>query len=917
MKKFLSCVLCIVMALSSVTGIVFADNESEAVTNADKQEELRNSIREDVYLLTKTGVVELSEQYDPTTVVTRAEFADYAAAAIKASGEKKMTYFSDVPLSHWAVGSINALVEMKIIDRADDGKFNPEEPITYPQACKILAAMTGYKAYADMDKIMDEYVSVARKAGFGINTASYDQVTIAEAVQLIYNAMRTDLTTIASVGDDSYTVQLQKGDNIFSVYHNIKFTDGRVQSVFGKTINSMRAESGEAYIGGERYNVDSDVDIDEFFGRYINFAYSEVKDARNTKTVIYAEARYEKDVTKILYDDIKGYNEGTKTLSYYDGLNKEKVRTKTANSNAYIVLNGQPYDKGIKSEIDRLIDGTRKGDVTYISADGSSTCDLIIVTSYEIFETESYISGDKKFYSSDKTNTVCIDDYQNCYIFDTSGIAFDISSLSTGPYMIAASDNKESITIVVCTQKAEGTLSAVNPTERIYTIGDEEYKADKAFYEKNKEALTVGASYRIWLDMYDEIVEYATLAADGMKIGYLTKAALSDNVFDKNIRLRIYTRDDNTMKDFELASKVEIDGEMYKAENYKDIAGAFPGKTEVSNDKVKLDRQVIRYKLNNDGCIDKIDTTKVGAAEDKDNTLHSITNGAKDVIYSSTPKRFGMNVYVGSSTSFMSVPNVDDDGNIVVNGNTMEDTARMYSDKVTLDDWYTYKIEAFKYSSNVLTPELIIVYLDPKESNYNVIMYEDVVMGLDADGDVVRKLAGKSMGQDTEIQLDEMVDEATLNNLKKGDIVRVENDLTGEKAYSVTKMYDAETNLFENNETWTDPERYWYGGTYSENNAGVWRGQKYQLTRAYAYDVKGNIVTSSYTIPMAREDIVSEMSDCSKITVTVYDKNSERNPIYKGSTQDILTYKTAGTGCDILILSSFNSTLKQLFVIKQ
>lgn len=199
------------MALSSVTGIVFADNESEAVAATENKEERRNSLREEVYVLTKAGVVELSEQYDPDSVVTRAEFAQYAAAAINASGKKEMTYFSDVPLSHWAVDSINALVDMKVIDRAADGKFNPEEPITYPQACKILDVITGYKAYADMDKIMDEYVSVARKAGFGINTASYDQITIAEAVQLIYNAMRTDLMTVISAGDDTYTAQPQKG----------------------------------------------------------------------------------------------------------------------------------------------------------------------------------------------------------------------------------------------------------------------------------------------------------------------------------------------------------------------------------------------------------------------------------------------------------------------------------------------------------------------------------------------------------------------------------------------------------------------------------------------------------------------------------------------------------------------------------
>ncbi len=905
------------MALSSVTDIVLADENGESVSNANNQEEIKDSIREEVYLLTKAGVIELSEQYDPTTVVTRAEFADYTAAAISANEKMNVTYFSDVPLNHWASDSINALVERKIIDMADDGKFNPDEPITYPQACKMMTAMTGYKAYADMDKIMSEYVLVAKKAGFGINPASNDRITLAEAVRLIYNAMRTDLMSIVSASGESYTAEPQKGENIFSVYHKIKFSDGRVQSVSGKTINGMRAESGETYIAGEKYNIASDVKMDEFFGRYINFSYLDEKDSQNTKTVIYADARYKRDVTKILYDDISGYNEDTRTISYYDGSDKGNIKTKTADSKAVIVFNGQPYDKGIKSEIDRLIDGTRKGDVTFISSGGNSVCDVISVTSYEIFGADAYTPADKKFYSSNKTNTVCIDDYRNCYAFDTSGITVDIKNISVGPFMLACSENKEILTIVVCNKKAEGALSETNPGDRIYTINGTEYKADKAFYEKNKDNLVVGATYKTWLDLYDEIIDYTTVASDGMKVGYITKTALLDNIFDKNIRFKIYTRDDNTLKDFELASKVNIDEVTYKSENYKDIAAAFPGKTEVSNGKIKIERQVIRYKLNKDGHIDKIDTVNVGAAENKDNTLRSITNGTKNLFYTWYARRFGMNVYAGASTTnFMTVPKVNADGDIVVNGNVMEDSVRMYSNKMTPDDWKTYTVEAFKFSSETVSPDLIVVYLEPKESDYNVIMYEDVIMGLDSEGNAVRKLTGKSMGEDTEIQLDDTVDMSALD-LKKGDIVRVENDLKGEKVYLVTKMYDARTNLFENNQPWTDPERYWYSGTYSEESAQAWRNQNYQLTRAYAYDEKNGVVASSYTLSMARDGVISEMEDCSKISVTVFDKNSERNPIYKGSTDDIMTYKTAGADCDILILSSTNSTIKQLFVIKQ
>ena len=115
MKKVLICALCFIMLIVPMNGMIFADRSDESET-ADNTSEIKDSIKDEVALLTKAGVIALSKQYNPNSIVTRAEFASYTTAAISAAKKKDISYFTDVPLSYWASGSINALVDCKIID---------------------------------------------------------------------------------------------------------------------------------------------------------------------------------------------------------------------------------------------------------------------------------------------------------------------------------------------------------------------------------------------------------------------------------------------------------------------------------------------------------------------------------------------------------------------------------------------------------------------------------------------------------------------------------------------------------------------------------------------------------------------------------------------------------------------------------
>ncbi len=77
------------------------------------------------------------------------------------------------------------------------------------------------------------------------------------------------------------------------------------------------------------------------------------------------------------------------------------------------------------------------------------------------------------------------------------------------------------------------------------------------------------------------------------------------------------------------------------------------------------------------------------------------------------------------------------------------------------------------------------------------------------------------------------------------------------------------------------------------------------------------MVASSYKLSLAYDDVISEITDVSKYSITVFDPNLNKNQIYTGKISDILTYKTAGAECDLILTSNKQATIKQVFIIKQ
>lgn len=135
--------------------------------------------------------------FRPSNQLTRAQFCKMAVYAMNASDQlgqyHTMTVFQDVRSGHWAAAYINMASKGKgIIAGYPDGRFQPDNTVSYGQAVTILMRMLGYED-KDMGGLWpDSYLSEAAVVGLteGVDSGASEPVTRGQAACLFANLLR-------------------------------------------------------------------------------------------------------------------------------------------------------------------------------------------------------------------------------------------------------------------------------------------------------------------------------------------------------------------------------------------------------------------------------------------------------------------------------------------------------------------------------------------------------------------------------------------------------------------------------------------------------------------------------------------------------------------------------------------------------
>lgn len=531
MKKLLALMVSVAMVFSMCTS-VFAYSDVEEGTY----------VSEAVTILSELNVFNgyADGTFKPEQAVTRAEMAALIAR-IQGYGETAKTgaytKFIDVPVTHWASGYVANATNMGIINGHGDGTFEPEAPVLYEQAIKMIMATLGYTPFAEKNGgYPTGYLAAAQRADIlsTVSGATVGQIANRGVIaQLLANAIETPLMIQSkwnSSGEVEYEITEDKTlltenlgyKKIEGVVTETSFTDG----AFDLTDDITVTIAGEDYIVGN-------TNAAEYYG-YNVVAYADKEDC-----LISATIDVDKNDTLIVSFDNLVIDE--EIIKYYKKNSDKAIEISLADDFEFI------YNGVMATDFINKIENVdnNEGQVTFINSSEGKKYNYAIV---EAISTEIVDEVEDNAILCKSGNTYVIDVEDTDKLITIVKDGKEIKPYALNEYdilSVTADEGNNIVNIEVITDTVVGTVTSTKSSTII--DGQLSYKINGVWYEVAKSvedcedaiALSVGGTF--YLNKYGKIaafVEDAALATGIAKnIGYIFNTALVDDssTFNKKV----------------------------------------------------------------------------------------------------------------------------------------------------------------------------------------------------------------------------------------------------------------------------------------------------------------------------------------------------------------------------------------------
>lgn len=134
--------------------------------------------------------------FNPNKTVTRAEMATIVCRMLGETENLDVSNtFTDVPATHWANKYIAKAAELSIISGYGNGKFGPNDMVTYEQAVTmVIRALGGAEFATDAGGYPDGFMSVAQTYGLVIDVQAEvgEPLSRADIAMIIFNCYGFD-----------------------------------------------------------------------------------------------------------------------------------------------------------------------------------------------------------------------------------------------------------------------------------------------------------------------------------------------------------------------------------------------------------------------------------------------------------------------------------------------------------------------------------------------------------------------------------------------------------------------------------------------------------------------------------------------------------------------------------------------------
>lgn len=853
-KKFIGLLLTAAMLLSAAVVPAVSAESKSVLKNAD--------IAEEAGLLQRLGVISnIVDEASGSEAITRAEFAVTVASALGLTGKTTKRYFIDIAENHWAVDSVNALVEFGAISQPEDRLFRPYDSITVNEAVKILLSVCGYQKYAEaIGGYPNGYIETARLLDMDVY-GSAEPLTYYQSYLLLYDVLNVKMYELENGTSSSYTLS-QSEDTLLSRYFDVYQTTGTVTQAQGISIYPNKFEKGNsqesasyAVIDGEIYT--SDINLYDWLGRKTTVFYVQ-KDKDDTPNIIYRETyKKEGEILEIDADDFINYTDGS--INYYENGRKKK---ESISDGAIVLKNGGLLNTNLEEDIK-----INKGMIRLVDSDEDSKFDFVFISEYEnvfvnIIDADNYklydkIDKDKCVNLNEKSKIISIEDSQGNKKSFSDITTNEILTIYDSEAYVRVIINDASVTANVYALKTEDDkqMIEVGKSEldrKWYVIDKEYYNAYFADSGHGEVRLTIGAEITYFTDAFGNIAYISEPLKDNWGYAYLIK--LSENEDTEQAIMKVLTQS-GELKVYQVSSKAKVDGE--KTSGFEAVKGKLNKVTNygksLTTGEDSVNGQVIRIKLNADNEISAVDTERVGATEDKlsmkrltaygDQTHWWHANGFPDA-----------KVYYGSNTVRFSVPVYSE----------QQDADPKYftvrSSKYNNQPSSTYTIESYKTDLSSVYAAAIVDYVktsaDSVETTSGAYMVNKVTRVADSNGEILNELSAYAVTTGDLVKYTADSEEAFKKGngvLEKGDLVQLKVDSVGNTVGYVL-LYDYHDK---------DAKTTWGHIT----NSGSWRESDmyYDLIHSYVKTNQDGVLRLTYSSKLAPSDMEYEnINDCDR-----------------------------------------------------
>ncbi len=523
MKKFLSLVLALAMAMSLVTISAGAK---------DFTDDSKITYKEAVDVVSALDIVDgyTDGSFNPTNTLTRGAAAKIicnlilgptTADALSADTAP----FKDVPVTNEFAGYIAYCSQQGIISGYGDGTFRPAGTLTGYAFMKMLLGALGYDAEVECYEGSNWSVAVAKQAvGIGLDDGNDEfvgvkAVTREEACLYAFNTLTADMveygsTTTVNVNGATVVV----GGSKASVVYNSSSKDYRTD----------KDDQDEVMQFCEKYFTDLELRSDaatDVFGRPSNTWYDD-----NDKIGTYAK---EADVV---------YTADVKAETIYKDLDLDKaydyaVVIDGADANPFVVTKKDDTKvNGVTGDADDKINDANKdlvgnGSLIEVYKDEQT---ITVVNTYLMQVNGDYDEDEEELtlatVDDTKTPDFSYDDVISSDDFD------NLDSYEDEEYVLVTIAEGEGIQSIAKAEQVTATVTEYVEDESV-TAGGTEYKYAYA-NDKTEGSYDLKADYDLYLDAYGYVI-YAPAVEDETNYVYIAEFAKSSQL-ETNSKLVAY-----------------------------------------------------------------------------------------------------------------------------------------------------------------------------------------------------------------------------------------------------------------------------------------------------------------------------------------------------------------------------------------